>query len=102
MFSICNPTPNEMASALHPVYHYEPIDLRTTSHSNQSPMEQLSGSLRNMKVSQPRATQLRDTHMASPTLPNNNQHDNGLKVKRTKAKLPGHQLVKSYRRLKGK
>ena len=99
MFSIFNPTPNEMTSSLHPVYHYEPIDLRTEP----SPMEQLSGSLRNMKVSQPSRTRMGDTHMASPTLPNNNQEqDMALKVKRTKTKLPGHQLVKAYRRLKGK
>tara|TARA_R110001606_G_scaffold13743_2_gene59118 strand:+ start:1628 stop:1912 length:285 start_codon:yes stop_codon:yes gene_type:complete len=94
MFSILNPNPGMVNSALHPTYHYEEIDLRT----GPSKVDELSSSLRNLKVSQPRNTQ-----MAPPPLHNNHNTDmtrsNNVKVK---TKLPGHQLIKAYKRLKGK
>ena len=101
MFSILNPNPGMVNSALHPTYHYEEIDLRT----GPSKVDELSSSLRNnLKVSQPRAgKQSFNTQMASPPLPNNHNTDmtrsNNVKIK---TKLPGHQLIKAYKRLKGK
>lgn len=99
MFSILNPNPGMVNSALHPTYHYEEIDLRT----GPSKVDELSSSLRNLKVSQPRNTRMGNTQMATPPLPNNHNTDmtrsNNVKVK---TKLPGHQLIKAYKRLKGK
>jgi hypothetical protein len=90
MFSVCYPTPDEMTSALHPTYHYE-----TTP-----PIDRLAARIDNMEVSKTRANNKYTAQSASPTLQNNDQDH--IKVKRSKSKLPGHLLVKSYRRLKGK
>ena len=92
MFSICNPTPHEMVSALHPTYHYE----------TPPPVQELSDRLRSMEVSQSRVNKQYNAQSASPTISNNSEQTGHISVKRTKAKLPGHQLVKAYKRLKGK
>ena len=99
MFSVLNPNPGMVNSALHPTYHYEEIDLRT----GPSKVDELSSSLRNLKVSQPKNTRMGNTRMTPPPLHNNQDTDmtrsNNVKVK---TKLPGHQLIKAYKRLKGK
>jgi len=86
MFSVLNPNPHEMTSSLHPTYHYE-----DTGES--------ADRLRALKVSEPRVNKQYTAQSASPTLSHNSPEPN---VKRTKAKLPGHLLIKSYKRLKGR
>jgi hypothetical protein len=101
MFSVCNPCPHEMISALHPTYHFEtaPPAVRVGLHEP----DRLAARLGSMELSQTRVNKKYTAQSASPTLckPDSSESDH-IKVKRTKSKLPGHLLVKSYKRLKGK